>query len=98
MNEIESVATAVTSPARPISIRNMMICRRAGWFTTDSASDVVNPEPDSADRAWNRATSGDTPVRISATAATRVAVSEATTTKKKVTRAIIANSLAHGHR
>ncbi|MEM9746824.1 MAG: hypothetical protein AAF945_09035 [Actinomycetota bacterium] len=54
---------------------------------------MVNPEPESAERAWKRATSGDMPVRVRATVATRVAVSDATTTRKNVTRAIIERDL-----
>jgi hypothetical protein len=64
----------------PASISISTIRRRTGWFTTDSASRVVNPVPVKADRAWKRAVSRESPVAISATVATRVTINEMRTT------------------
>src|SRR5947209_574105 len=45
-----------------------------------SDSRVVNPTPENADRAWNRAASVDSPVVRRATVATRVIISPSVTT------------------
>src|SRR4051794_20246373 len=81
-NDRTSVATTVTIPALPSSMRTITTRRRTGWLTTLSASLVVKPTPDSAERAWKRALSRDMPVSVRAIVATRVMSSETTTTAR----------------
>jgi hypothetical protein len=89
-NDRISDDTAVTRPALPSSIRPPTIRRRTGWVTTSSASDVVNPTPVSAERAWKRADSRDIPVSDSATVATRTTSSDSSTITSTEMRATIA--------
>lgn len=89
VNDSISVAMTVTSPALPTSISNMTTRRRTGWPTTASAPPVVNPVPDSAERAWKRAASCESPVSTSATVATRAMSSETMTTTRTVASATI---------
>jgi hypothetical protein len=86
------VATVVTRPALPSSMRIITTRRRTGWVTTASASLVVNPVPASADRAWKRAASWDMPVSTSARVATRVITSEMTATAKTLATASTATT------
>ena len=83
-----SDATTVTMPALPNSIRNITTRRRTGCVSMFSASEVVKPTPESAERAWKRAVSRESPVTISATVAKRVTISETTTTMKTDVTAI----------
>ncbi|WP_158579989.1 hypothetical protein [Geodermatophilus marinus] len=83
------VPSTDTAPAPLTSMSTMTIRRRAGWSTTDSASDVVKPVPVKADRAWNRACWRVIPVMVRATVATRVTTSPSmTTTTSEMTAAM----------
>jgi len=84
-----TVTTSVGVPRLPTNIVVPIIFRRAGWFTTFSASVVVNPAPLKAERAWKDATSGGRPVAISAPAAMRVNAIDSTATTKNVAIAYI---------
>ena len=52
--------------------------------TPASVSDVVKPVPVSAERAWKRADSWESPVRVSAVAAIRLISSDSTRMKTTV--------------
>src|SRR4051812_5768664 len=80
-------ASTVTIPALPSTTSHRTILRRTGWLTTDSASLVVNPTPKNAERAWNRATSRDSPVCSSAAVPTRVMISETVTVTRTAMKA-----------
>ena len=78
----------------PSRMSNVAIRRRAGSFTTVSASSVVKPVPEKAESDWNRATSSDKPVIERVTVPMRITnIERATTRRRDTTETIGATSL-----
>ena len=83
------MTTSVGTPRLPTNIAVEISLRRAGWLTTFSASEVVNPAPVKAERAWKAATSGGVPVATSAPVTSRVNSREMVATVRNVATAIM---------
>ena len=79
LNPRMRVLAEATMPTLPMSMSIMTTRRRSGWPTTCSDSEVVNPAPVRAERAWKRAVVRDMPVATRMSVATRVTTSDSAT-------------------